>query len=1112
MKYDGLFAAIKKLIQQEIPVEIAVGQIVSAQDQRGQIRFNGNGNVNSVLIQKGFAVNAGDTAIVVRPRGTSVWMAVGTFHNIQAPAAPTVFSNELVKPQNFRAIDDLIPETVFLTWDVPVQQSIVVEVQTASSPEGQAETVLKTRGSYAIIQSGFPFFARIRSVDLSGRHSGWSPWLHTAASDRSKTVDAKEVTFEPVTPLDWGAEIPTNVSEAINALSYLLQIPDVDYIVVNEIAEPAAPGSGTGIIYAKSDNKLYFKNDAGTEFDLTSTVSGGFTDLDDVPSSYSGQALKSVRVNSGATGLEFYTPATGDFLANGSVAMTGSFNAGNLNVLNVAYIEQNEASAPGTPSSGKGRIYVKTDSRLYFKNDLGTEYDLTASGGGGGDFYKDGSVAMTGDLNFGGKNGLDVDYFEFNDRASAPAAPGTGFGRLYMKATEKQLFFRNIDGEHRVSGNWLSRDGDGMYGNLNFQSTHSIENLKYLYFIEQSSSPGTPLSTAGVVFIKTDGQIYFKNDNGSEFNLTGNFRSDGSVSMSGDLNFNGNNATNINYGEFNEITAPGTPASGKGRLYVKSSDSKLYFKDDSGTEYDLTGAGAAYYQTVQNAGGTDQTQRNKLRFADGTGIDFVVTDDSGGNRTVVTPAFDFVSMSTHAVPAVNDLLAVYVAADTAYKSISLQSLFMYAENSGPGLKNLLIRKSVTDPGAPSADHGVIYIRNSDEQLYYKNDAGTFYSLTAYSLLRLNGTLTNARNRLNLIDEELYGINVLVDDDSVNDETEIRFRLDSSDLNSYTVSTSSGSDEMLIFDVSETVKPRKFSLSSLGQLVGRHTSFLDLSDTPDSLSGQANKLVRVNAGETALEFFVSGAGTGDFKADGSVSMTGTLNFNGNDGNNLRYLTFDHSADPSSPASGHSTLFVNSSSTLSLKFSSGAVIAVNGDFRADGSVSMTGLLNMGSNGIANAASLRLNEAAAPGTPPSGSGIFYVKTDSKPYFKSDGGVEYDLTAGSGASDFLGLTDTPNSYAGQSGKVAAVDGTETSLEFRTALLEFGGEYAAGFAYNSNNERIRNVRSISIVENAAPTAEANRGIIYVDTANDLMYLPETGSAVNLIKSNIERLAWMGWF
>ncbi len=37
----------------------------------------------------------------------------------------------------------------------------------------------------------------------------------------------------------------------------------------------------------------------------------------------------------------------------------------------------------------------------------------------------------------------------------------------------------------------------------------------------------------------------------------------------------------------NEVTAPTLPAN-YGKMYVKSGDSKLYFMDDAGTEFDIT--------------------------------------------------------------------------------------------------------------------------------------------------------------------------------------------------------------------------------------------------------------------------------------------------------------------------------------------------------------------------------------------------------------------------------------------------------------------------------------------------------------------------------------------
>ena len=41
-----------------------------------------------------------------------------------------------------------------------------------------------------------------------------------------------------------------------------------------------------------------------------------------------------------------------------------------------------ESSAPGTPASGTGVLYVKTDNKIYFKEDSGIEYNLTESAAG----------------------------------------------------------------------------------------------------------------------------------------------------------------------------------------------------------------------------------------------------------------------------------------------------------------------------------------------------------------------------------------------------------------------------------------------------------------------------------------------------------------------------------------------------------------------------------------------------------------------------------------------------------------------------------------------------------------------------------------------------------
>ena len=63
-------------------------------------------------------------------------------------------------------------------------------------------------------------------------------------------------------------------------------------------------------------------------------------------------------------------------------------------------------------------------------------------------------------------------------------------------------------------------------------------------------------------------------------------------------------------------------------------------------------------------------------------------------------------------------------------------------------------------------------------------------------------------------------------------------------------------------------------------VGGSTTFESLTDTPANFTGHAGKVVKVNAGETALEFVSGGAGLNDIVDDTSPQLGGTLDANGN----------------------------------------------------------------------------------------------------------------------------------------------------------------------------------------------------------------------------------------
>ena len=98
-------------------------------------------------------------------------------------------------------------------------------------------------------------------------------------------------------------------------------------VILAEGAAPATPDSGLVKLYAKTDGQLYSKDDAGAE-----TALGG-----------------------------------------GGLADQGAFT----------YLDATEAAAPGTPATGKVRVYAKTDGRIYSKDDGGVEYGPFDAAGGG---------------------------------------------------------------------------------------------------------------------------------------------------------------------------------------------------------------------------------------------------------------------------------------------------------------------------------------------------------------------------------------------------------------------------------------------------------------------------------------------------------------------------------------------------------------------------------------------------------------------------------------------------------------------------------------------------------------------------------------------------------
>jgi len=159
----------------------------------------------------------------------------------------------------------------------------------------------------------------------------------------------------------------------------------------------------------------------GSLSNLTTTIplsgiTGNFTDLDDTPSNYSGAANRYVKVNNGATGLEFVTASTvgGDISYNDLLNLPSLFD-GNYNSL---------SNLPTIPTNNN----QLTNGAGYITSFTNTTYDLAVASG-------------TTKIRLSGNNGT-------NDDVEIAA----GSGISVTRNNANKLTITNTDGGSAVTG------------------------------------------------------------------------------------------------------------------------------------------------------------------------------------------------------------------------------------------------------------------------------------------------------------------------------------------------------------------------------------------------------------------------------------------------------------------------------------------------------------------------------------------------------------------------------------------------------------------------------------------------------------------------------------
>lgn len=290
----------------------------------------------------------------------------------------------------------------------------------------------------------------------------------------------------------------------------IFSIPDGGSIEIAETVAPSTPSSGYGRIYEKSDGYLYFKNDAGIEYDLTASGTGTITGTG---------SSGAVAFWTGTSAIsedptKFFWDSGNNRLGIGTAAPTSDLEInGGTSIPELSMIT--------TGSGSYTQIYLKADGtdngRL---NQYGSAVGSSIASVSTNNMFALQKVGANGPLLIGGQDNFTL-YLVTSNRQRLNFGPAGG--AAVFNETAEDYDFR-VEGQTASSLIFADASADfvGINNGSPAQRLDVVGNIKTsgYYEIAEIAAPSTPSSGSGRIYEKTDGILYFKNDAGTEYDLT----------------------------------------------------------------------------------------------------------------------------------------------------------------------------------------------------------------------------------------------------------------------------------------------------------------------------------------------------------------------------------------------------------------------------------------------------------------------------------------------------------------------------------------------------------------------------------------------------------------